>query len=116
MPDKTDATIPVDRLQAFLLPVADAVMVLMWSRPESGTLRTTMVTLPTIALGAGVAVTAAVLAVLSALLAGSGGGLGWWSAAVFLVVLALACLDLATFGVRQRLQLRSRDFPSTVDH
>ena len=98
--------VPFDALQARLLPVADAVMVLMWSRPASGTLRDTRVTIVTIWLAIGVTALALVLGVLALLLTLNGGGLPWIVAAVVLLVLALGCLDLAVYGVRQRLLAR----------
>jgi hypothetical protein len=92
---------PLDALQRLLLPVADGFMVAMLSRPPSGTLRTTRVTWPTIALSiatlAGSAVTAGVLVRV----AGHAG---------LLLILALAALaamaagsaSLALYGLRQR--------------
>src|SRR3989442_3534111 len=47
---------PVDRIQLMLLPVADLFMILMYSRPPGGSLRTARVTLMTIWLAAAVAV------------------------------------------------------------
>lgn len=104
MTDKT-GDFPFDPLQARLLPVADVVMVLMWSRPASGTLRTTMVTMSTIGLAIGVAATSLVLAALGVLLALSGTTI-WLVAALALLVVALACADLAVYGARQRLLIR----------
>ncbi len=45
---------PLDCTQSRLLPIADAFMMLMLSRPGGGSLRTTRVTLATIWLSAGV--------------------------------------------------------------
>ena len=97
--------IPFDTMQARLLPVADVVMVLMLSRPASGTLRDTRVTVVTIALALAVAAVGAGLAVLGLVLAVGGQPL-WGLAALVLLLLALGCADLAAFGLRQRLMIR----------
>lgn len=99
-------TVPFDALQERLLPVADAVMVLMWSRPASGTLRDTRVTIVTIYLAWGVTALAVILGILAVLLTLGGGSPLWIVAAVVLLALALGCLDLAVYGVRQRLLVR----------
>jgi hypothetical protein len=102
------ASIAFDRLQGRLLPLADLVMVLMLSRPPSGTLRTTRVTVVTIVL-AGV-VGAASLALIPVLaLRVAGGHTPLWLVLVpALVAAAVGCADLATFGMRQRYLLRAR--------
>lgn len=97
--------LPFDAWQARLLPVADAVMVAMWSRPPSGTLRTTWVTTATIALALSVAVVALVLTVLCAAVLSARSGV-WWVVAVVAAVATVACVDLALFGLRQRLLAR----------
>jgi hypothetical protein len=106
MPDHTDPNIPFDSLQARLLPVADVVMVLMWSRPASGTLRDTRVTIVTIYLAVATAVVGLLLAVLGLVL-GVGGQPLWLIAAIVLLLLAAGCSDLAVFGIRQRLLLQA---------
>jgi hypothetical protein len=92
---------PLDALQRLLLPVADGFMVAMLSRPPSGTLRTTRVTWPTIALSiatlAGTAVTAGVLVRI----AGRVGPL-LLIAVVALAALAAGSASLALYGLRQR--------------
>ncbi|MEA2682213.1 MAG: hypothetical protein QOK05_541 [Chloroflexota bacterium] len=103
-PDVTaQKSIPVDALQERLLPVADRVMVLMLSRPASGTLRDTKVTIVTIYLAIAVAVVGLVLAILGVALATAGGQAAWVLAALVLLLLAGGCADLAIFGVRQRI-------------
>jgi hypothetical protein len=93
----------MDRLQERLLPVADAFMAMMWSRPSSGSLRDTRVTLATMILGAAVVIAvgipAAVLVVyalvrLQPLLLVPG---------VLCLLLALGALSVTLFGMRQRL-------------
>jgi hypothetical protein len=96
------AEVPFDALQARLLPVADAVMVLMWSRPPSGTLRTTRVTIVTIYLAVFVAAVALLLAALGILLILNGGSALWLVASIVLLVLAGGCADLGIYGIRQR--------------
>ncbi|GAC1333317.1 MAG: hypothetical protein NVSMB17_13590 [Candidatus Dormibacteria bacterium] len=94
--------LPFDRTQARLLPVADLVMVLMLSRPASGTLRDTRVTIVTIYLAAATAVLALVLAALALLLGIGGRTLPWLVAAAVLLLLGAGCADLALYGIRQR--------------
>ena len=89
--------VPFDATQARLLPVADWVMVLMWSRPPSGTLRDTRVTIVTIYLAVFVAAVALVLAILAVLLVVSGGSPLWLVAAILLLVLAGGCADLGLY-------------------
>ncbi|MGI8610285.1 MAG: hypothetical protein ACR2MY_13865 [Candidatus Dormibacteria bacterium] len=99
--------IPFDALQGRLLPVADMVMVLMWSRPPSGTLRDTRVTIVTIYLAVGVALVGLLLAVLSLALVLTGGSVLWLPAGVLLLLLALGCTDLGLYGIRQRRLMRA---------
>lgn len=93
----------LDRLQARLLPLADLTMHVLLSRPASGSLRATRVTGVTIALALGVLLATVLLGAL--LLARTvGGGSGAWLALELpLLALALGCLDLAAYGLRQRL-------------
>lgn len=100
--------IPVDGLQARLLPVADLVMVLMLSRPASGTLRDTRVTIVTIYLAIAVAVVGLVLAVLALALGTVGRQPAWIVPALLLLVLAAGCAELAIFGIRQRILMARR--------
>jgi hypothetical protein len=89
---------PLSPVQRALLPVADAFMVAMLSRPPSGTLRTTRVTTVSIAL-AGIGFV--VFGVLGVVLAANG-GLIRWVAAVLLELFALSSGALALYGGLQR--------------
>ena len=103
-----DASIAFDRLQARLLPLADLVMVVMLSRPASGTLRTTRVTVVTIALAGLVgAASVALIPVLALRVAGGHSAL-WLVLVPALLAAAIGCADLAMFGLRQRYLLRDR--------
>jgi hypothetical protein len=105
---RREGVIAFDRLQARLLPLADLVMVLMLSRPPSGTLRTTRVTVVTIVLAGLVgAASLALIPVLALRVAGGHTPL-WLVLVPALVAAAIGCADLATFGVRQRYLLRAR--------
>jgi len=82
------------------MPVADAFMVLMWSRPATGSLRVTWVTPATLwmcvvaasgGVGGGVAALVAV-----------GGGVGWVVAGCVLIALGLGAASVAAVGVLQR--------------
>jgi hypothetical protein len=89
---------PLSPVQKLLLPVADAFMVAMLSRPPSGTLRTTRVTTASIGLaGAGFVV----FGVFGVVLAAEGSALRW-IAAVLLELFALSSGALALFGALQR--------------
>jgi hypothetical protein len=101
-----DPPVPFDALQARLLPVADLVMLLMISRPPSGTLRDTRVTIVTIYLALSVAVVALGLAILALVLGVGAHALGWLAAAVALLALGAGCADLAAYGIRQRVLSR----------
>jgi len=98
--------LPFDRVQARLLPVADLVMVLMLSRPASGTLRDTRVTIVTIYLAAATGVISMGLAGLAVLLGLGAGAHPWLLAAPLLLLLGAGCADLAVYGIRQRLLAR----------
>jgi hypothetical protein len=89
----------LDPLQRLLLPVADGFMILMLSRPASGTLRTTRVTTASILLGATSFVAFGVAGVVVALK----GGVVPLTVGVLLELFALGCLSLALFGGLQRL-------------
>jgi hypothetical protein len=96
-----DALPPLDSLQRLLLPVADRFMLVMLSRPPTGTLRTTRVTSVSIGLGI---VTFGVSATIAALLAAAAGRLGLLLLvpALLLAALAVGAASLALYGVRQR--------------
>jgi hypothetical protein len=92
---------PLDALQRLLLPAADGFMLLMLSRPPTGTLRTTRVTSPSIGLAI---VTFVVSGVVAGLLAAGIGRHGplLLVPALPLAVLALGSACLALYGLRQR--------------
>jgi hypothetical protein len=98
--------VPFDAAQARLLPVADVIMVLMLSRPPSGTLRDTRVTIVTIYLAVFVAAVALILAALGIALVLTGSSGLWIAAAFLLLLLGLGCADLGVYGIRQRLLMR----------
>ena len=80
-----------------LLPAADLFMVVLFSRPPTGTLRTTWVTPATLQLGA----VLAVIGVLSGAFLIWAGGTGALLGAA-LVVFGLGCASVALVGVAQR--------------
>jgi hypothetical protein len=92
---------PLDPLQRVLLPVADAFMLLMLSRPPTGTLRTTRVTSASIGLAI---LTFGVSATIIGQLAAATGRIGplLLLPALPLAVLALGSASLALYGLRQR--------------
>jgi hypothetical protein len=89
----------LDPLQRVLLPVADGFMILMLSRPATGSLRTTRVTTVSIALGA----LAFIAFGVAGAVVGLQGGVVLLVVAVLLELLALGSLSLAVFGLLQRL-------------
>jgi hypothetical protein len=91
---------PLDRLQRLLLPVADGFMVVMLSRPPTGTLRTTRVTRASIALAVA---TLAISGTLAAALVVAVGRLGPLALAAVapLSALAAGAAALALYGLRQ---------------
>jgi hypothetical protein len=91
----------MDALQRLLLPLADLFMIVMLSRPPSGTLRTTRVT--TVSLVLATATCAASLALAALLLAEVGRhGLLLTLPASLLALVAVGSAALALFGARQR--------------
>jgi hypothetical protein len=96
-----DALPPLDPLQRLLLPVADRFMLVMLSRPPTGTLRTTRVTSVSIGLGI---VTFGISGTIAGLLAAAAGRLGLWLLlpALLLAGLAVGAASLALYGLRQR--------------
>jgi len=93
---------PLDRTQLMLLPIADLFMILMFSRPPGGSLRTARVTLVTIWLAAGVAAICTSLAMIAL-------AIGVVRHHPVFLVLGLLSASLAggsgvlvIFGVRQR--------------
>jgi hypothetical protein len=105
----SEAPVPFDRTLDRLLPVADAVMTLMLSRPSSGSLRDTRVTLVTIGLAASTALACTLLGAIGALLAAGGASSLWWPAAFVLLAFGAASADLAWYGVHQRRLEAGRD-------
>lgn len=99
---------PHDRLQSTLLPVADLFMVLMLSRPASGTLRTTRVTLATVWLGGMVAVVGSASGLALAISGATEAS--FVRALLGLLALLVGCCAavLCVYGVRQRLALGGR--------
>jgi hypothetical protein len=99
---------PLDRIQLMLLPVADLFMILMYSRPPGGSLRTARVTLMTIWLAAAVAVLAGIPAAV--LLVHAVATLQLLPIAIGLVGVAVGLGSgiLAVFGVRQRILIAAR--------
>jgi hypothetical protein len=99
---------PLDRIQLMLLPIADLFMILMYSRPPGGSLRTARVTLMTIWLAAAVAVLAGIPAAV--LLVHAVATLQLLPIAIGLVGVAVGIGSgiLAVFGVRQRILIAAR--------
>ena len=99
-PRRPDGLPPLDALQRLLLPVADAFMVLMLSRPPSGSLRNTRVTAWTIGLGI---VTFGVSGTSSVLVLRATGRLGplLLALALPLAALTVGSASLALYGLRQ---------------
>ena len=97
---------PLDSTQLRLLPLADLVMWLMFSRPGGLSLRTSWVTPATIWLCSGVALVAAILGVVAFSQGLSSGYLLPLIAGLFSIAAAIACASITVYGVRQRLLLR----------
>lgn len=101
-------TTPLDRTQLILLPVADLFMILMFSRPPGGSLRTARVTPLTIWLAAAVAVLAGVPALVLLVQATAGFRPLLILVGLLGVAIALGSGVLAVFGVRQRSLIATR--------
>lgn len=93
---------PMDPIQRRLLPLADFVMALMWSRPRGLSLEEAWVTPATIALGLAVTIMGLAGGV-AALVYGVGRHWIWFGAGVIVVGLALGAGIVAVYGIRQRL-------------
>lgn len=106
--DRAEPLPPPTGLQARLLPVADLVLVLLYSRSRAGSLRSVPVTLTTIGLSAGIflAAGAAAIALLASALSPFRPLL--LAAALAAVVLAAGAGVLALFGLLQRRTIRTR--------
>ncbi len=105
---------PLDRTQLRLLPVADTVMAIIWSRPGGLSLRTTWVTPATIWLCVPVSVLAGLLGIATT-------GYGLLSAqtvpilaGVAAVILAVGTGTVAVYGIRQRLLARRSADKQTI--
>ena len=95
-------TRPVPALPAavrLLVPIADAFMLVMLSRPRTGSLRNTWVTPATLWMCVALAVVGAAAGAL-AIVAGS--GVGWLVAGAVAIVLAVGGAAVATVGAVQR--------------
>jgi len=106
--DRAEPLPPPAGLQALLLPAADFVMALLYSRSRAGSLRSVRMTLATICLAAVVFLLAGALAVALALT-----GLPPLSPLLLLgalaaTVVSLAGLVLAAYGVMQRVKIGGR--------
>jgi hypothetical protein len=88
---------PLPRWASALLRVADLFMVVMISRPPTGTLRTTWVTPATLQLGAALAVVGVLGGALLLWARGPGALLG-----ALLLVFGLGCASVALVGLAQR--------------
>jgi hypothetical protein len=99
---------PLDRIQLMLLPVADLFMILMYSRPPGGSLRTARVTLMTIWLAAAVAVLAGIPAAVLLVHATAGFQPLLVLVGLLGVAIGLGSGILAVFGVRQRILIAAR--------
>ncbi len=97
---------PIDRVQLWLLPVADTVMAVMWSRPGGLSLRTTWVTPATIWLCLGVSLSAGVLAIATVARGLAFGQPISLIVGVIVLVVATAIGTVAAYGLRQRTLAR----------
>jgi hypothetical protein len=93
---------PLDRTQLMLLPIADLFMILMFSRPPGGSLRTARVTLVTIWLAAGVAAICTCLAAVALAIAVARHQPVFLMGGLLSAALAIGSGVLVVFGVRQR--------------
>lgn len=99
---------PIDRVQRLLLPIADLFMILMFSRPPGGSLRTARVTLATIWLAAAVAVVAGIPGLVILVLGLARLQLLPLGVGLLGVALGVGSAILAVFGVRQRMLIAAR--------
>ena len=97
---------PIDDIQRRLLPIADAVMAVMWSRPGGLSLGATWVTPATIWLCVALSAAAAILA-FALITAGLGSShLVGVLAGLLSLAVGSAVGTVALYGVRQRLLAR----------
>lgn len=99
---------PLDGIQNRLLPIADLFMTLMLSRPPSGSLRTTRVTLATIWLSLGVSALVGIPGLWLSGYAILRPQLLFLMAGLLAAALGLGSASVAVFGIRQRRVLTSR--------
>ncbi len=97
---------PLDATQLRLLPLADSVLWLMFSRPGGLSLRTTWVTPATIWLCSAVACIAVVLGLAACSYALSAGYLLPLLGGLVALIAATGCASVAVYGARQRLLAR----------
>jgi hypothetical protein len=93
---------PVPALPAagrLLLPLADAFMLVMLSRPVTGSLRITWVTPATLWMCVALAVVGAAGGAVAIVV---GGGVAWAVAGIVLILLSAGAAAVATIGVMQR--------------
>jgi hypothetical protein len=94
---------PVDRVQEKLVPLADLVMGIFWSRPGGLSLRTTWVTPATLVLASSVSAISFLAALTASILAVARGSLLLVLAAAGCGLLAMGTGVVALYGIRQRL-------------
>lgn len=104
--DRAEPLPPPAGLQARLLPAADFVMTLLYSRSRAGSLRSVRITLATICLAAVVFLLAGALAVALTLNALAPLNLLLLLAALAAAAVSLAGAVLAAYGVLQRRTIR----------
>jgi hypothetical protein len=109
--DRAEPLPPPAGLQARLLPAADFVMAILYSRSRAGSVRSVRVTLATICLAAVVFVLAGALAVTLALAGMAGFNLLLLLAALVAASVSMAALLLATYGGLQRRAIRTAAAP-----
>jgi hypothetical protein len=104
----------MDRFQRRLLPVADFVMGVMWSRPHGLSLQEAWVTPATIVLGFAVTIMG-LPGGTAAVAYGAGRHWIWFGAGLIIVGLGVGAGIVAMYGVRQRILGASADDGTTTD-
>jgi hypothetical protein len=105
--DRAEPLPPPAGLQAFLLPAADLVMAILYSRSRAGSLRSVRMTLTTIGLAAAVFLVSGALAIALTLNAVAPFSPLLLVASLATGAVSIAGLVLAAFGVLQRRAIRS---------
>jgi len=95
---------PLPQLGRLLLPLADLFMILLLSRPQSGSLRTTWVTPATLALCVATVVVGVLLVVAIVWRTGGGSGLAALVEGCVVVALTAGSACVAVIGILQRQQ------------